>query len=104
MAAYVAARPAAAPACYTFHATVPADADAETVRARTYALPDRVRPLDETTSTLDLAADNPHHIAEQLLGIGLGPLAHRLLRAARALTGPDHQSEERTEPGTRHRH
>ncbi|WP_424889038.1 helix-turn-helix transcriptional regulator [Streptomyces sp. XH2] len=99
-AAYVAARLAAAPTRYTLHATVPADA--ATVRARTYALHDRVHPLDETTSTLDLAADNPQHIAEQLLGIDLGPedtihgtpelaphleqLGQRLLRAARALT------------------
>ncbi|AJC58482.1 transcriptional regulator [Streptomyces sp. 769] len=98
-AAYVAARLAAAPARYTFHATVPADAD--TVRARTWSLPGRVHPLDDHTSTLDLAADNPHHIAEQLLAIDLGPddtingtpelaayleqLGNRLLRAARAL-------------------
>ncbi len=115
-AAYVAKRLAAAPARYTFHATVPADA--ATVRARTYSLPDRVRPLDETTSTLDLAADNPHHIAEQLLGIDLGPthtihgtpelaphlekLAHRLLRAAHALTEQDEQSKERAEPDGKH--
>ncbi|MFF4948473.1 helix-turn-helix transcriptional regulator [Streptomyces chattanoogensis] len=102
-AAYVAARLVAAPARYTFHATVPADA--ETVRARTWSLPGRVHPLDDHTSTLDLAANNPHHIAEQLLTIDLGPthtingtpelapylekLGQRLLRAARALTGQD---------------
>ncbi|MBH1934431.1 transcriptional regulator [Streptomyces sp. AV19] len=106
-AAYVAERLAAAPARYTFHATVPADAN--TVRARTWSLPGRVRPVDDRTSTLDLAADNPHHIAEQLLGIDLGPdesiegspelaahleqLGNRLLRAARAL--------ERNGPGGR---
>ncbi|MFE0132526.1 WYL domain-containing protein [Streptomyces sp. NPDC059037] len=115
-AAYVAERLAAAPARYTFHATVPADA--ETVRARTYSLPERVRPLDETTSILDLAADNPHHIAEQLLGIDLGPahtihgtpelaphleqLGNRPLRAAHALTRDDRHSEQRAEPDTRH--
>ncbi|MFF4602824.1 hypothetical protein ACFY12_08745 [Streptomyces sp. NPDC001339] len=47
-------------------------ADAETVRARTWSLPGRVHPLDSHTSTLDLAANNPHHIAEQLLTIDLG--------------------------------
>ncbi|PSJ30694.1 DNA-binding transcriptional regulator [Streptosporangium nondiastaticum] len=115
-AAYVATRLAAAPARYTFHATVPADA--ETVRARTYALSNRVQPVDETTSTLDLAADNPHHIAEQLLGIDLGPahtihgtpelaphlekLAYRLLRAAHALSRQDHRSKERSEPDAGH--
>ncbi|MFD9904642.1 helix-turn-helix transcriptional regulator [Streptomyces sp. NPDC059063] len=102
-AAYVAKRLAAAPARYTFRATVPADA--ETVRARTWSLPGRVQAVDEATSTLDLAADNPHRIAEQLLGIDLGPhstirgtrelaphleqLGHRLLHAARALTEQD---------------
>lgn len=102
-AAYVAARLAAAPARYTFHATVPADAD--TVRATTWSLPGRVHPLDDHTSTLDLAANNPHHIAEQLLTIDLGPedtihgtpelaphleqLGQRLLRAARALARQD---------------
>ncbi|MFI9202880.1 helix-turn-helix transcriptional regulator [Streptomyces sp. NPDC053048] len=112
-AAYVAGRLAAAPARYTLHATVPADA--ATVRARTYSLPGRVHPLDDHTSTLDLAADNPHHIAEQLLGIDLGPddtihgtpelaphleqSAQRLLRAARALTRPD---ENRSSQDTAH--
>ncbi|MGW6526666.1 helix-turn-helix transcriptional regulator [Streptomyces venezuelae] len=102
-AAYVAERLAAAPARYAFHATVPADAD--TVRARTWSLPGRVHPVDDHTSTLDLAADNPQHVAEQLLGIDLGPddtihgtpelaphlekAAQRLLRVARALTRPD---------------
>ncbi|MFI6768912.1 helix-turn-helix transcriptional regulator [Streptomyces sp. NPDC050355] len=109
-AAYVAERLAAAPARYTFHATVAADA--ETVRARTYSLPGRVRPLDDHTSTLDLAANNPHHIAEQLLTIDLSPdhtirgtpelaprleqLGNRLLRAARALT---RQDESRSDDG-----
>ncbi|WP_051854619.1 helix-turn-helix transcriptional regulator [Streptomyces sp. NRRL B-1347] len=113
-AAYVAARLAAAPARYAFHAVVPADP--ATVRARTHALPDRVRRVDETTSTLDLAADDPHHIAGQLLGTDLGPshtihgtpelaphlerLAHRLLRAAHALNRQGHPSEECAEPGT----
>ncbi|MFB7635652.1 helix-turn-helix transcriptional regulator [Streptomyces sp. NPDC056149] len=98
-AAYVAARLATAPARYVFRATVPADA--ATVRARTYSLPGRVHPVDEHTSTLDLAGDNPRRIAEQLLGIDLDPdetiqgtpelaphlekLGQRLLRAARAL-------------------
>ncbi|MER6386771.1 WYL domain-containing protein [Streptomyces sp. NPDC001250] len=116
-AAYVAERLAAAPARYTFHATVPADA--ETVRARTWSLPGRVQPVDETTSTLGLAADNPHHIAEQLLGIDLGPddtvygnpelaphleqLGNRLLRAAHALTGQDDQSKRHVEPDARHK-
>uniref|UniRef100_A0AAU2UXE7 YafY family transcriptional regulator n=1 Tax=Streptomyces sp. NBC_00003 TaxID=2903608 RepID=A0AAU2UXE7_9ACTN len=101
-AAYVSERLAAAPARYTFHATVPADA--ATVRARTHSLPGRVHPVDDHTSTLDLAANHPHHIAEQLLAIDLGPdhtihgtpelaphleqLGQRLLRAARALTEP----------------
>ncbi|MCC3778827.1 hypothetical protein K6I33_004132, partial [Streptomyces sp. UNOB3_S3] len=83
------------------------------VRARTYSLPDRVHPLDETTSTLDLAADNPHHIAEQLLGIDLGPedtihgtpelaphleqLGQRLLRAARALTRQEADDSRRNQ-------
>ncbi|MFF4603648.1 helix-turn-helix transcriptional regulator [Streptomyces sp. NPDC001339] len=102
-AAYVAARLATAPGRYTFHAT--ALADAATVRARTYSLPGRVQPLDDHTSTLDLAADNPHRIAEQLLAVDLGPthtihgtpglapyleqLGRRLLRAAHALTTQD---------------
>ncbi|MEX2985983.1 helix-turn-helix transcriptional regulator [Streptomyces sp. C36] len=104
-AAYVAARLAAAPARYTFHAVVPADAT--TVRARTWSLPGRVHPVDDHTSTIALAADNPLHIAEQLLGIDLGSTdtiegtpelashleqcGQRLLRAARALAGQDGQ-------------
>ncbi|MFE6398106.1 helix-turn-helix transcriptional regulator [Streptomyces alboflavus] len=115
-AAYVAARLAAAPARYTFHATVPLDA--KTARARTWSLPGRVHPVDETTSTLALAADNPHHIAEQLLGIDLGPthtihgtpelaphleqLGKRLLRAADALSRQDKQSKQRAEPQSWH--
>ncbi|MFI6769604.1 helix-turn-helix transcriptional regulator [Streptomyces sp. NPDC050355] len=107
-AAYVAERLAAAPARYTFHASVPADAD--TVRARTYSLPGRVRPVDDHTSTLDLAANNPRRIAEQLLTIDLGPddtihgtpelapyleqLGRRLLRAAGALTRHDANGAE----------
>ncbi|MEV0368996.1 transcriptional regulator [Streptomyces sp. NPDC050636] len=98
-AAYVAARIAAAPARYTIHATALADAAA--VRARTYSLPGRVHPLDDHTSALDLAADSPHQIARQLLGVTLDPdgvvrgtpelaphleeLGNGLLRAARAL-------------------
>ncbi|WP_189306806.1 helix-turn-helix transcriptional regulator [Streptomyces albospinus] len=111
-AAYVAARLTTAPARYTFHATVPADA--ATVRARTYSLPDRVQPLDDRTSTLDLAADNPHHIAEQLLGIDLGPqntihgtpelaphlekLGQRLLRAAHALAEQQESDDDQGKP------
>ncbi|MEV0373752.1 YafY family protein [Streptomyces sp. NPDC050636] len=107
-AVYVAERLAAAPARYTFHACVPADAD--TVRARTYSLPGRVRPLDDHTSTIDLAANNPRRIAEQLLAIDLGSedtihgtpelapyleqLGQRLLRAARALTRHDENGAE----------
>ncbi|MFJ9855413.1 hypothetical protein [Streptomyces sp. NPDC101150] len=88
------------PARYAFHTNVPADA--ATVRARTHSLPGRVQPLDDHTSTLHLAANNPHHIAEQLLTIDLGPddtihntpeltrylekLGRRLLCAAHALT------------------
>ncbi|GLX17083.1 MULTISPECIES: helix-turn-helix transcriptional regulator [Streptomyces] len=110
-ASYVAARLAAAPARYAFHATVPADA--RTVRARAHALPDRVRPLDDHTSTLDLAADDPHHIAQQLLGLDLGAedsvegtpelaphlerYGRRLLRAARAIAAQDAHDQE---PGT----
>ncbi|PSJ28458.1 hypothetical protein B7P34_11990, partial [Streptosporangium nondiastaticum] len=101
-AAYVADHLAAAPARYTLHATVPTDAP--TVRARTYSLSGRVHPLTETTSTLDLAGNDPRRIAEQLLGIDLGPtnaitgtpelaphleqFGRRLLRAARALARP----------------
>ncbi|KOG41220.1 hypothetical protein [Streptomyces decoyicus] len=70
-AAYVAQLVTAARARYTFHAAVPADA--ATVRARTYPLPSRVLPHGDHTSTLDLAAANPHHIAQQLLGIDLDP-------------------------------
>ncbi|MCX5381465.1 YafY family protein [Streptomyces sp. NBC_00091] len=107
-AAYVAERLAGAPARYTFHATVPADAD--TVRARTYSLPGRVRALDAHSSAIDLTANNPRHIAQQLLGIDLGPddtvhgtpelapylerSGRRLLRAARALTRHDENSTE----------
>ncbi|WP_172384232.1 HTH domain-containing protein [Streptomyces sp. MNP-20] len=99
-AAYVATRLAAAPARYTFHATAAADAD--TVRARTWSLPGRVTAVDEHTATLDLAADNPRHIAAQLLDIDLESgqeitgspelapyleqLGRRLLSAARGLT------------------
>ncbi|MFD9637123.1 helix-turn-helix transcriptional regulator [Streptomyces violascens] len=115
-AAYVAERLAAAPARYTLHATVPADA--ETARAHTHSLPGRVQPLDNHTSTLDLAADNPHHIAQQLLTIDLGPThtihgtpqlaphleqsGNRLLRAAHALTQQDDQNKQRAEPDPRH--
>ncbi|MFE0172352.1 helix-turn-helix transcriptional regulator, partial [Streptomyces sp. NPDC059002] len=73
-AAYVAERLAAAPARYAIHATVPADA--ATVRARTWSLPDRVHPVDDHTSTLDLAADHPQHIAEQLLRHRPRPRGH----------------------------
>ncbi|MGI5530021.1 helix-turn-helix transcriptional regulator [Streptomyces syringium] len=120
-AAYVAQRIAAAPARYTFRATVPADA--ATVRARTHSLPGRVQPLDEHTSTLDLAADDPEHIAQQLLSVDLGPedsihgtpalafhleqAGRRLLRAADALTATAEADRAcgtsgTTEPGGTH--
>ncbi|MFC7304074.1 helix-turn-helix transcriptional regulator [Streptomyces monticola] len=67
-AAYVAATIATAPARHTAQATVPEPA--ETVRARTGALPQRVRPVDDKHCTVDLAADDPRHIAVQLLLLG----------------------------------
>ncbi|MFJ3882442.1 helix-turn-helix transcriptional regulator [Streptomyces sp. NPDC090077] len=105
-AAYVAQRLAAAPARYTFQAVVEGGAD--TVRARTWSLPGRVQPLDDDTSMLRLAGDDPGRIAAQLLGIDLGAedtvrgtpglaphleqLGQRLLRAARALARQDPHS------------
>ncbi|MEU5304291.1 transcriptional regulator [Streptomyces noursei] len=99
-AAFLAARIAAAPAPYTLTATVPLDA--ETLRARPGTLPDRVRPVDEHTSTLDLTADDPRHLAAQLFHLDPGStvngpaelaphleeLGQLLLRTARALAQP----------------
>ncbi|GAA2680121.1 helix-turn-helix transcriptional regulator [Streptomyces lunalinharesii] len=101
-AGYVAATIAAAPARHTLQATVPLDA--ATTRARTNALPQRIHPVDDHHCNVDLAADDPLHIAVQLLTLGpeatVHPAAHtrpelaaqleelseRLLRAARAVT------------------
>ncbi|KZM74996.1 WYL domain-containing protein [Nocardia terpenica] len=66
-AAYVAARLAAAPTRYRLRVTAPIDA--ATATARAYALPERVHAIDDHTSTLDLASDNPRDIAAQLLGL-----------------------------------
>ncbi|MEU8546305.1 WYL domain-containing protein [Streptomyces roseoverticillatus] len=99
-AAFLAARIAAAPARYTLTATVPLDA--ETLRARPGTLPDRVRSVDEHTSTLDLTADDPRHLAAQLFRLDPGSTVHGpaelaphleelgqlLLRTARALAQP----------------
>ncbi|MER7468128.1 YafY family protein [Streptomyces sp. NPDC097981] len=96
-AAYVATSIATAPARYTAQAAVPLDA--ATVRARTGALPERVKPQDDHTCTVDISADNPLHIAVHLLTLGpdatlqgspeLAPhveeLGRQLLRAARTL-------------------
>ncbi|MFE0104571.1 helix-turn-helix transcriptional regulator [Streptomyces sp. NPDC059009] len=108
-ATYLAQRIAAAPTRYTLRATVPADAAAE--YARTWSLPDRVHPVDDRTSAIELAADSPHQLAAQLLRLDptstfeqaresavsaesavelaaqLEESAQLLLRAARALTG-----------------
>ncbi|MFD7907064.1 helix-turn-helix transcriptional regulator [Kitasatospora sp. NPDC059747] len=106
-AAHVAATIAAAPARYTARATVPEPA--ETVRARTGALPDRLHALDAHTTTVDLSADDPLHIAAQLLTLGptatlhgpseLAPhieeLGRQLLRAARALSAADDKQPDR---------
>ncbi|WP_369355208.1 hypothetical protein [Streptomyces sp. cg2] len=83
----------------TARATVPADAD--TVRTRTGALPDRITPLDDGTCTVDISADNPLHIAQRL---NLGPqvtleadpepaghlraLGQQLLDAAHSINAP----------------
>lgn len=67
-AAYLARRIAAAPARYVLRATVPADAAGE--YARTWSLPDRVHPVDERASTIDLTANTPHQLAAQLLRLG----------------------------------
>ncbi|MEW2576430.1 helix-turn-helix transcriptional regulator [Streptomyces syringium] len=102
-ATYVATTIATAPARHTVRATVPADA--ETIRAHTGALPDRVHPHDDGTCTVDLAGQDPLHIATQLLALGpatafhgspelavpLRESAEHLLRVARALSA---------EPGT----
>ncbi|MFI6499892.1 helix-turn-helix transcriptional regulator [Nonomuraea typhae] len=94
-ATYVAARIAAAPARYTMRVTV----SAETIRANPWFLPDRVRRLDDHTYTVDLAADDPRHLAVQLLHLHpastfqgtpelaahLEELAQHLLDAAHAL-------------------
>ncbi|MEU5002420.1 transcriptional regulator [Streptomyces sp. NPDC021622] len=73
-AAHVATTIATAPARYTARATVPLDA--ATVRARTGALPERVRPQGDHTCTVDISADNPLHIAVQLLNLGAGAILH----------------------------
>ncbi|WP_158942403.1 WYL domain-containing protein, partial [Streptomyces sp. ERV7] len=96
-AAYVAATIATAPARYTARATVPEPA--QTVRARTGALPQRIHPIDDGHCTVDLTADDPRHIAVQLLNLGphaklkgrpelahpLAELGRQLLRAAETL-------------------
>ncbi|MEU3354567.1 hypothetical protein [Streptomyces sp. NPDC037389] len=83
------------------------------LQAGVLSVPWAARPraaLDDHTSTLDLAADNPRHIAEHLLDIGLGPedtihgtpglapylerLGRRPPRAAHALTGQDGNGAE----------
>ncbi|MGD3111500.1 helix-turn-helix transcriptional regulator [Streptomyces sp. YGL11-2] len=107
-AAYVARTIASAPARYTARATVPEPA--ETIRARTGALPDRLHVLDAHTTAVDLASDNPLHIAVQLLTLGphttlqaapdlavkIAELGRQLTRAAETEHTTDH---DRTEAG-----
>lgn len=66
-AAYVADKIAAAPVRHRALATV--KASAETVRARTWAYPARVRPVDDTTCTVDLSSDTLSRIAQILAAI-----------------------------------
>ncbi|MEU8893326.1 WYL domain-containing protein [Streptomyces sp. NPDC048442] len=66
-AAYVTSKIATAPTRYRAVATV--HAPAETVRARTWALADRIRPLDDNTCTLDASADTLPRIAQILTAL-----------------------------------
>ncbi|MFF4605143.1 helix-turn-helix transcriptional regulator [Streptomyces sp. NPDC001339] len=67
-ATFVARTIARAPVRHHARATVPADAD--TLRQRTGALPDRITPTGNGTCTVDLSADQPLHIAQRLLALG----------------------------------
>ncbi|WP_370417696.1 helix-turn-helix transcriptional regulator [Streptomyces sp. QH1-20] len=66
-AAYVAAKIATAPVRYRAVAIVHASADS--IRARTWALADRIRPLDENTCTVDCSADTLPRIAQTLAAL-----------------------------------
>ncbi|MFF8293592.1 helix-turn-helix transcriptional regulator [Streptomyces sp. NPDC016309] len=66
-AAYLASKIAGAPARYRAVATV--QAPAETVRARTGALADRVRAVTGTTCTLDTSSDSLTRIAQTLTAL-----------------------------------
>ncbi|AJT69929.3 hypothetical protein T261_8336 [Streptomyces lydicus] len=66
-AAYVASKIATAPARYRAIATVHAPAD--TVLARTQALPDRITPIDATTCTVDLSGDSLTRIAQLIAAL-----------------------------------
>ncbi|MFD7233736.1 helix-turn-helix transcriptional regulator [Streptomyces syringium] len=66
-AAYVAAKIATAPVRYRAVATVHAPAD--TIRARTWALADRIQPLDDSTCTVDCSADALPRIARTLAAL-----------------------------------
>ncbi|MFD3807949.1 helix-turn-helix transcriptional regulator [Streptomyces sp. NPDC058611] len=63
-AAYVAAKIATAPVRYRAVATVHAPADK--VRARTWAMASRIRPVDESTCTLDCSDNSLPRIAQTL--------------------------------------
>ncbi|GAA2716340.1 MULTISPECIES: YafY family protein [Streptomyces] len=101
-AAFVARTIARAPARYRARATVPTDA--QTIRTRTGALPERITPTGDNSCTVDISADNPLHIAQHLLNLGpdttlqadpelaphLAALGRQLLQAAQAITeAPD---------------
>lgn len=97
-AAFVARTIATAPARYKARATVPADA--QTVRTRTGALPERITPAGDGSCTVDISADRPLRIAQHLLNLGpdaalqtdpelapyLAALGRQLLDAAYAVT------------------
>ncbi|MFD3870273.1 helix-turn-helix transcriptional regulator [Streptomyces sp. NPDC058623] len=66
-AAYVAAKIAAAPVRHRAVATVHASAD--NVRARTWALASRIRPMDESTCTIDCSDNSLNRIAQTLTNL-----------------------------------
>ncbi|MFH8344014.1 helix-turn-helix transcriptional regulator [Streptomyces sp. NPDC018045] len=92
-AAYVAGKIATAPACYRAIATV--HAPAETLRRRTWALADRIQPLDENTCTVDCSSNHLTGIPQTLAALDtdytldadpdvldhLRTVAHRALQA-----------------------
>ncbi|MGI5341451.1 helix-turn-helix transcriptional regulator [Streptomyces sp. CA-181903] len=89
-AAYVARKIATAPVRHRALVTVHAPAD--TVRRRTGALADRVRPLDDTTCAVDCSGDSLSRIAQTLAAVD----ADYTLDADPEVTDHLHRTAERT--------